>query len=167
MACVGQLHVSFICTGNICRSPMAAKMFEAHLYRAGLANRVRVTSAGTGSWHVGDPADPRTEATLRRAGYPTEHVAATFGAQHRDADLIIALDTGHDRELAHRGVPTEQRRLLRSFDPAADGSDVPDPYYGDQSDFDLVRDQIEAAVPGLLDWVRAELAARAPADTPR
>ncbi|APE38119.1 protein tyrosine phosphatase [Nocardia mangyaensis] len=143
---------------------MAAKMFEAHLFRAGLANRVRVSSAGTGSWHVGDPADPRTEATLRRAGYDTEHIAATFGPEHRDADLVVALDTGHDRELAHRGVPTERRRLLRSFDPAADGSDVPDPYYGDQTDFDLVRDQIEAAVPGLLDWVHAALATRSPAD---
>ncbi|MFC4372612.1 low molecular weight protein-tyrosine-phosphatase [Nocardia halotolerans] len=167
MGRVGPLHVSFVCTGNICRSPMAAKMFEAHLYRAGLANRVRVSSAGTGSWHVGDPADPRTEATLRRAGYPTEHVAATFGAEHRDADLIVVLDTGHDRELAHRGVPTERRRLLRSFDPAADGVDVPDPYYGIQADFDLVRDQIEAAIPGLLDWVRAELEAREPADARR
>lgn len=143
---------------------MAAKMFEAHLFRAGLANRVRVSSAGTGSWHVGDPADPRTEATLRRAGYDTEHIAATFGPEHRDADLIVALDTGHDRELAHRGVPTERRRLLRSFDPGADGSDVPDPYYGDQADFDLVRDQIEAAVPGLLDWVHAALATHSPAD---
>ncbi|WP_410875326.1 low molecular weight protein-tyrosine-phosphatase [Nocardia sp. A7] len=167
MGRVEPLHVTFICTGNICRSPMAAKMFEAHLYRAGLANWVRVSSAGTGSWHVGDPADPRTEATLRRAGYPTEHVAATFGPEHSDADLIVALDTGHDRELAHRGVPTDQRRLLRSFDRAADGRDVPDPYYGDQSDFDLVRDQIEAAIPGLLDWVHAELDARNPADVPR
>ncbi|MGW5455489.1 low molecular weight protein-tyrosine-phosphatase [Nocardia sp. NPDC003979] len=163
MGAVGELHVTFVCTGNICRSPMAAKMFEAHLYRAGLANRVRVSSAGTGSWHVGDPADPRTAATLRRAGYAAEHIAATFGDEHRDADLIVVLDTSHDRELAHRGVPTEQRRLLRSFDPAADGVDVPDPYYGDQTDFDLVRDQIEAAVPGLLDWVRAELEARDPA----
>ncbi|KAF0845667.1 low molecular weight protein-tyrosine-phosphatase [Nocardia caishijiensis] len=160
MGPVGELHVTFVCTGNICRSPMAAKMFEAHLYRAGLANRVRVSSAGTGSWHVGDPADPRTAATLRRAGYAAEHIAATFGDEHRDADLIVVLDTSHDRELAHRGVPTEQRRLLRSFDPTADGVDVPDPYYGDQTDFDLVRDQIEAAVPGLLDWVRAELEAR-------
>ncbi|MEV0336780.1 low molecular weight protein-tyrosine-phosphatase [Nocardia sp. NPDC050717] len=167
MAAVGPVHVSFVCTGNICRSPMAAKMFEAHLYRAGLANRVRVTSAGTGSWHVGAPADPRTEATLRRAGYSTEHIAATFGPEHRDADLIVVLDSGHDRELAQRGVSSDRRRLLRSFDPAADGRDVPDPYYGDQSDFDLVRDQIEAAIPGLLDWVRAALDARATADAGR
>ncbi|MBF6478704.1 protein tyrosine phosphatase, partial [Nocardia cyriacigeorgica] len=103
--------------------------------------------------------DPRTNATLRRHGYPTGHVAAVFGDGHRDADLVIAMDSGHDRELAQLGIPTERRRLLRSFDPDADGLDVPDPYYGPDSGFELVRDQIEAAIPGLLDWVRLALAA--------
>ncbi|WP_406272818.1 low molecular weight phosphotyrosine protein phosphatase [Nocardia sp. NBC_00881] len=157
MAVVGQLHVSFVCTGNICRSPMAEKIFAVHLYRSGLADRVRVSSAGTGSWHVGDDADPRTDATLRKYGYPTGHVAATFGAEHRDADLVVALDSSHQRELARLGIPRERLRLLRTFDPDADDQDVADPYYGSADDFDLVRDQIEAAVPGLLDWVRAEL----------
>jgi protein-tyrosine phosphatase len=160
MAVVGQLHVSFVCTGNICRSPMAEKMFAAHLSRAGLASRVRVTSAGTDGWHAGQDADSRTTATLRRHGYPTGHVAAKFGNEHRDADLIVALDSGHERRLAALGVPTDRRRLLRGFDPHADGPDVPDPYYGDTADFDLVHDHIEAAIPGLLDWVRDTLAVR-------
>lgn len=157
MAVVGELHVSFVCTGNICRSPMAEKIFATHLSRAGLADRVRVSSAGTGAWHVGDDADRRTTATLRKYGYPIGHVAAALGSDHRDADLLIALDTSHERELARLGVPSDRRRLLRSFDPAADGPDVPDPYYGDTADFELVRDQIEAAMPGLLDWVREAL----------
>src|SRR5690606_6847077 len=65
-----QLSLVFVCTGNICRSPMAEKILASHLYRAGLANRVRVSSAGTTAWHVGADADPRTNATLRRHGYP-------------------------------------------------------------------------------------------------
>ncbi|MGW5571787.1 low molecular weight protein-tyrosine-phosphatase [Nocardia thailandica] len=160
MADVADLHVTFICTGNICRSPMAERIFDAHLRRAGLSDRVRVSSAGTGAWHIGHPADERTDAVLRRAGYPTGHVAATFGPEHADADLIVALDTTHDDELARRGVPADRRVLLRTFDPAAEGRDVPDPYYGTAADFELVRDQIEAAVPGLLDRVRTELDAR-------
>ncbi|MEV6430122.1 low molecular weight protein-tyrosine-phosphatase [Nocardia sp. NPDC051463] len=164
MAVVAELHVSFVCTGNICRSPMAEKMFAGHLYRAGLADQVRVSSAGTTAWHVGDDADPRTTTTLRKHGYPTGHVAAVFGDEHRDADLLIALDTGHERELARLGVPTDRRRLLRSFDPGADGPDVPDPYYGSTADFELVREQIEAAIPGLLDWVRTTLNTRAAAE---
>lgn len=134
-------------------------MFAHHLDLAGLADRVRVSSAGIESWHVGRDADRRTTATLNRYGYPIGHVAAAVGAEHRDADLLVAMDTGHERELARLGVPVERRRLLRSFDPAADGPDVPDPYYDDEAAFELVRDQIEAALPGLLDWTRAALGA--------
>lgn len=154
---MGELHVTFICTGNICRSPMAEKIFAAHLERAGLADRVRVSSAGTGSWHVGDEADPRTNEELRAHGYPTGHAAAVIGPEHRDADLLVALDTGHERDLARMGVPSDRRRLLMSFDPYAQGRSVPDPYYGDQSDFGRVRELIEGAMPGLLDWVREQL----------
>ncbi|MCX4098632.1 low molecular weight protein-tyrosine-phosphatase [Nocardia sp. alder85J] len=160
MAVVGEMHVTFICTGNICRSPMAEKIFATAVEQAGLADRVRVTSAGTSGWHSGDDADRRTDALLRRHGYPTGHVAAAVGPDHLAADLVIALDTTHARELARLGVPTARRRLLRSFDPDADGPDVPDPYYGDTADFELVREQIEAAVPGLLDQVRAQLGER-------
>ncbi len=166
MVVVAELHVSFVCTGNICRSPMAEKIFAEHLRRAGLTDRVRVSSAGTMSWHTGADADPRTTATLRRHGYPVGHVAAAVGDEHHNADLLIALDTGHERELARMGVPSERRRLLRSFDPTADGPDVPDPYYGDTADFELVHDQIEAAIAGLLDWVDTALAARASAASP-
>lgn len=141
---------------------MAEKILAAHLSRAGLTGRVRVSSAGTHGWHTGADADPRTTGTLLRYGYPTGHRAAAFGAEHADADLIVGMTTEHDRHLAMRGVPQERRRLLRSFDPDADGVDVPDPYYGATAEFELVREQIEAAVPGLLDWVRAALAARAP-----
>lgn len=148
------IHVTFVCTGNICRSPMAERIFAEHVRRAGLDDRVRVTSAGTHGYHVGAGADPRTDKVLEAAGYPTGHRAAQVGNDHLSADLVVPLDSGHDRILARLGVPTERRRLLRSFDPDADGDSVPDPYYGDMTDFELVRDQIEAAVPGLLAWVR-------------
>ena len=151
------LHITFVCTGNICRSPMAEKILLGHLTDAGLADVVRVSSAGTGDWHVGDDADYRTTAVLAAHGYPVGHRAAQVGRDHLGADLVVALDTGHDRALAHLGVPTERRRLLRSFDPDADDDSVPDPYYGDSENFELVREQIEAAVPGLLEWVREQL----------
>lgn len=148
------LHVTFVCTGNICRSPMAEKIFAAHLRRADLDHRVRVSSAGTHGWHVGAQADPRTDAVLQRHGYPTGHRAAKLGDDHLSADLVVALATGHDRRLAELGVPSERRALLRSFDPDADDDSVPDPYYGGLDAFEEVREQIEASMPGLLDWVR-------------
>ena len=65
-----RFHVTFVCTGNICRSPMAEKIFAEHLRREGLDDRVRVSSAGTHGWHVGSEADPRTDAVLQRHGFP-------------------------------------------------------------------------------------------------
>ncbi|WP_179273236.1 MULTISPECIES: low molecular weight protein-tyrosine-phosphatase [unclassified Rhodococcus (in: high G+C Gram-positive bacteria)] len=151
------LHVTFVCTGNICRSPMAEKVFAGHLRDAGLSEAVRVSSAGTGGWHVGDGADPRTVAELDAHGYDSEHAAAQVGPDHLAADLIVALDTGHARALLQLGAPADRVSLLRSFDPDADDSSVADPYYSSDSAFTEVREQIEGAVPGLLDWARSRL----------
>lgn len=152
------VHVTFVCTGNICRSPMAEKIAADALDRAGLADRVRLTSAGTGSWHVGDPMDPRTAAELGAHGYSEEHRARTVDEDILGADLVVALDDSHRRALVRLGVSTDRLVLLRSFDPAAEpGAEVADPYYGPESGFTEVRTQIEAAVPGLVEHVRTLL----------
>lgn len=150
------LSVVFVCSGNICRSPIAEKVFAAELERAGLADGVRVSSAGTGGWHVGSPADERAAAVLRAAGYPTAHRARQVDAEQLDADLIVALDESHRRALRRRVPEPERVRLLRSFDPTAPPmAEVPDPYYRDDEGFTEVLDMVRAAMPGLLDWVRA------------
>ena len=147
------MHVVFVCSGNICRSPIAEKVFATELERAGLAEGVRVTSAGTGGWHVGDPADERAAAVLRAAGYPSDHRARQVDADTLGADLIVALDDTHRRALSRAGAG--RVRLLRSFDPTApEWAEVPDPYYGGDAGFDEVLAMIQAAVPGMLDWVR-------------
>jgi len=132
---------------------MAEKVFAAELERAGLAEGVRVSSAGTGGWHVGDAADDRAAAVLRAAGYPSDHRARQVDAGTLGADLIVALDDTHRRALCDVGA--SRVRLLRSFDPTApEGAEVPDPYYGGDDGFDEVLAMIQAAVPGMLDWVR-------------
>ncbi|WP_243789291.1 low molecular weight protein-tyrosine-phosphatase [Saccharopolyspora gloriosae] len=152
------MHVSFICTGNICRSPMAAMVFQEHVRRAGLEDQVEVSSAGTGPWHIGEGADPRTLKVLADHGYPTEHVAAQLGDEHLDADLLLAMDAGHLRVVRDALGEPERVRLLRSFDPASeDAAEVPDPYFGGDRGFEDVLAMIEAAVPGLLDWTRERL----------
>lgn len=137
---------------------MAAIVFTEHLRRAGLADRVRVTSAGTGPWHIGEPADERACHTLTAHGYPVEHVAAQVNPEHLDADLLLCADAGHVRALRRYVGDPERVRLLRSFDPdAAEGAEVPDPYYGDGDGFSEVLKMIEATMPGLLNWVRERL----------
>jgi protein-tyrosine phosphatase len=154
------LHVTFVCTGNICRSPMAEKMFADQLRRRGLGNAVRVTSAGTGNWHVGKCADDRATRVLHAHGYPTAHCAAQLDDEHLAADLVVALGRNHARTLRQLGVDADRIRILRSFDPRAGAYalDVDDPYYGDAQDFEDVFAVIEAALPGLHDWVDEQLA---------
>jgi protein-tyrosine phosphatase len=153
---VRAVHVVFVCTGNICRSPIAEKVFVHELERAGLADGVRVTSAGTGGWHIGSPADDRASALLRAEGYPDAHTARQVDAEQLSADLLIALDNGHRRALQSMVPERDRVRLLRSFDPDSQpGAEVPDPYFGDADGFAEVLAMIRAAMPGMLDWVRA------------
>jgi protein-tyrosine phosphatase len=153
------LHVTFVCTGNICRSPMAEKMFADQIQRRGLSDAVRVTSAGTGDWHVGSGADVRAARVLKAHGYPTEHRAAQVDDDHLSADLLVALGRNHLRLLRQLGADDDRIRMLRSFDPRSGthALDVEDPYYGDLDDFEDVFAVIEAALPGLHDWVDEQL----------
>lgn len=139
---------------------MAEKMFAHQIRRRGLHHAVRVTSAGTGDWHVGKCADERASRVLHAHGYPTEHCAEQVGVDHLAADLVVALSHNHVRLLRQLGVEPDRIRMLRSFDPrsAAYSLDVEDPYYGDHDDFEEVLAVIEAALPGLHDWVDKRLA---------
>jgi protein-tyrosine phosphatase len=155
------LRLVFVCSGNICRSPIAEKVYAAALEKEGLANRVLVSSAGTGPWHIGEPADPRAAEVLGRHGYPANHVARQLNPNDLDADLLVVTSAEHVAALTRvlgRREAAERVRLLRSFDPGAPaGAEVPDPYYGGDDGFDEVLGMIEAAMPGLVEWTRGKL----------
>jgi protein-tyrosine phosphatase len=159
-------RVCVICSGNICRSPMAEVVLRSMLLHAGLGDRVVVDSAGTGGWHEGDPADPRTVRTLKDHGYDgTHHRAREFRPEwFSDRGLIVVADEGHLRDL-RRWAPDAQAsakvRLLREFDPTAVESgtlEVDDPYYGDAAGFDQCLTVVERACRGLVGHLHAELA---------
>jgi protein-tyrosine phosphatase len=148
-------RVVFVCSGNICRSPMADVVFRWFAESAGLGHRVVSTSAGTGDWHVGERADQRTLQALERHGYDgSRHRARQFtAADFEGNDLVVALDHSHERVLrgwARSEADSDKIALLMSFEPSAKTLDVPDPYYADPAMFDEVLGMIEGASRALF-----------------
>lgn len=155
----GSVGLSFVCSGNICRSPTAEAIMRRLVTDAGLGTAIRLDSAGTGDWHVGERRDHRSVEVARRRGMPITGVARHFQpVDFARFDYVLALDRGHLRDL--RGLapdPTarEKVHLLRTFDPDAPAdADVPDPYYGGPQGFEDVFDMCLAACEGLLAHVR-------------
>ncbi|MDQ6659061.1 MAG: low molecular weight phosphotyrosine protein phosphatase [Actinomycetota bacterium] len=153
-----KFRLAVVCSGNICRSPIGEKVLQAAFDDAGLGSQVRVTSAGTGDWHVGQGANERAVAVLVAAGYPTAHLARQITADElTEIDLVLAADRGHLRELRRLTTDHDKIALLRSFDPGADDDEVPDPYYGPDSGFAEVLTMTQAAAPGVVAAVRDRL----------
>lgn len=144
------IRVSFVCLGNICRSPMAEVIFRRLTQEADVKNTYTVTSRGTGDWHEGQPADPRTVAALDRAGYDgASHIAHQVTATDiAENDLLVALDRSHERELLNMGATNVV--LLTHYDELATSPDVLDPYHFDEDTFDEVLLQIERSCRELL-----------------
>jgi protein-tyrosine phosphatase len=159
-------RISFVCLGNICRSPIAEVVLRSLLAREpALRDRVAVSSAGTGDWHLGGPMDPGSATVLTARGLdPTTHRAQQMTAHLAgDFDLLVGLDARNVAALEE--MVGDRRRplvvLLRDFDPdGAPGQSVPDPYGGGPEGFETVYAQVEAACRGLLDRLPVLLAAR-------
>jgi protein-tyrosine phosphatase len=163
---VNRFRVCFVCTGNICRSPMAEIVLREVARRAGLGDALEVTSAGTGDWHVGEGADPRTVSALAARGYDGQrHRARQFEtADFARYDLVVALDRGHERVLRSWATNEADRskvQLLLSFDRASGGepvgTDGPDPYYSDPAMFDSVLAMVERACTALFRQIEPAL----------
>jgi protein-tyrosine phosphatase len=169
----GRLAVIFVCTGNICRSPMGDAVLR-HLAAdralgdgSVLGDRLAVSSAGTGGWHVGEPMDPRASAALERRGYADQgHRARAFDTRWLPGvDLVVCMDRGHRQTLVSLGRAAvgddrydDRLVLMRSFGPRAGGDpDVPDPYYGDDADFERCLDLVEAGCRGLVEHLAGRL----------
>lgn len=155
------VRLSFVCLGNICRSPTAEAVMRRLVRDEGLHAHVQLDSAGLGDWHVGEPRDRRSQAVGRRRGAPLEGTARQFVASDfARFDYVLAMDR-QNRDGLLRLAPDAAARarvhLLRSFDRAAPpDAEVPDPYYGGADGFELVFDVCDSACRGLLAHLRHE-----------
>jgi protein-tyrosine phosphatase len=144
-----------VCTGNICRSPMAASILRGKLAAAGLDRYVSVASVGTHGLHAGAPMDPRAEATLLQHGYAVDHVARHFQPdEFAEYDLLLVTDRWNVEYLETLAAQTSvdaDIRMIRSFDPTlTEERGVPDPFNGTLQNFQAVLEQLERACDGVI-----------------
>ena len=167
----GPYNVMTVCTGNICRSPMAEVILRKFFQDRGLdEDQVRVESSGVSDEEFGNPIDRRAQKVLRERGYevPADHFAHRITREEaEDADLLLPMTADHMRALL-RLLPSGKRsdvHLYRSFDPdlpkPAPGResqiDLVDPWYGGPHEFEVAIDQIEHTAPYIVDWVVRQL----------
>ncbi len=149
------IKVLFVCMGNICRSPMAEAVFRHQVAEAGLADRFIIDSAGTGSWHVGEPPHRGTLRILAAHGVDPgpQRARQITRADFSEFDYVVAMDEENLRELRRfRHDSHAKVSLLLDHAPGLGTREVPDPYY--TGGFERVYELVEAGCRGLLAHIR-------------
>ncbi|MCA9192594.1 MAG: low molecular weight phosphotyrosine protein phosphatase [Planctomycetales bacterium] len=142
----------FVCLGNICRSPAAEGVMQHLVNQRGLGNQIHIDSAGTSSYHIGEPADKRMRQAAEKRGYDLTSRSRMVSRRDGDEfDLIIAMDSTNLRTLSGMLVNSHaQIKLLSEYLSNDWPTEVPDPYYGGDEGFNEVLDMLEAACPNIL-----------------
>lgn len=156
----GIRRILFVCSGNICRSPLAEELLRVKLRELGRADEFEIDSAGTVADHLGQQSDERMRRTAARRGIRIDHHARRV--TWRDAerfDLIVGMDDYHMDALARLVNDREvELRKLREFDPdvTAPAPDVPDPWYGGMDGFERVYEMVDRSCDALARALLAE-----------
>lgn len=156
--------VLFVCTGNICRSPLAEGVFRSFVAQAALLDRVGVDSAGTHDYQLGRPPDSRAVAVAGRRGYhlPARRARAVSVDDFARFDVILAMDRSNldVLELLRPDDYGGYLGLLLDFAPGLPIREVPDPYNHELERFEYVLDLIERGNEGLFETIHAGLVAQ-------
>ncbi|HWU62961.1 MAG TPA: low molecular weight protein-tyrosine-phosphatase [Ensifer sp.] len=152
------VSVLFVCLGNICRSPLAEGVFRHIVEQQGLANRITTDSAGTGGWHTGEAPDRRSIAVAAQDGIDLSRLKARqIKARDFEAfDIILGMDASNVSNI-RRIAPNETHDRVHLFSTLTLGEnwDVPDPYYGDASDFERVYHMISEGCMSLAERLKS------------
>jgi len=146
------MKILFVCLGNICRSPLAEAIFNEKVRQTKRAHLFQSDSCGTSNYNINSDPDPRTLRSARQNNIPIAHRARQLAPADAEIfDLIIAMDNHNYQNILRmtHSAHHHKIKLMRSYDPAGNG-DVPDPYYGNEKDFDEVFEILDRSIDSLV-----------------
>ena len=153
-----KINILFVCMGNICRSPLAHGLFQHMVEQEGLNEHIRIDSAGTHAYHVGEPPDLRMRQTAMQRGVDLSGQSARRFevSDFEQFDYVLAMDSDNLSNLKSKCPPEYRDRLylFMEFAPQVREREVPDPYYGGEAGFEHVYRLVEEAACGLLGHIR-------------
>ena len=135
-----------VCLGNICRSPLA----EGILKEKTKDLHTEIDSAGTASYHIGNPPDPRSIEIAKKYNIDltTQRARQFHYTDFEKFDLIYAMDKNNYAQLMSQATSEKERNkikmILNEIEPNSFKS-VPDPYYGGDNGFQQVYNMLETA----------------------
>lgn len=141
------MKILMVCLGNICRSPMA----EGIMRNLG-GNKIEVDSAGTAGYHIGSQPDKRMIATAFEHGIDISNLSARqFQADDFDLfDVIFAMDSSNYRNIISLAKDDNDKQKVKMM---LENSNVPDPYYGGDKEFEHVYKLLHEACQNFLDII--------------
>jgi protein-tyrosine phosphatase len=151
------VKVLAVCAGNICRSPAAEAALREAALEAGV--EIEVDSAGTGSWHVGQPPHSDIVSAGAASGLLIDGRARRFTVADFDRfDAIVVMDRSNQRhvlDLAPNLAARAKVRLFRTYDPGSEEDEVPDPWGGPYEGYEETVRIVRAAARGMVDSLTA------------
>ncbi len=154
--------VLFVCLGNICRSPAAEGIMKSIVKKNDYEKQIEIDSAGTIDYHAGEQPDARMKSSAKKRGYILDSIARKFNpdVDFDSFDYIVAMDNENYYtllELDQDGKYIDKIHKMIEFSSLEDVDEVPDPYFGGSSGFEIVLNILEDASSGLFNGIKEDI----------
>lgn len=145
------IKVTFVCLGNICRSPMSELVFKDLIKKQGYSNQFEVTSCATSRYELGSPIYHKATETLKKHGIAGSHIARQIDTHDLKSDFILVMDSSNYTDVL-RINEIQKEKVHKLCDFTKNPRDVADPWY--TRDFETAYNDILDGCKSFLQYLK-------------